>query len=113
MYLVLGPPLSGKTSLLRAIAGNLPQGKFNKKQRPDAGEGLAHLTGRVLYNNLVAAGDDADGGLKTLVKNLGAFVRQTDSHAPRLTVGENSEKFVILVPVQMSTLLVNFEKPPL
>ncbi|KAL7463150.1 hypothetical protein ACHAXS_003529 [Conticribra weissflogii] len=28
MYLVLGPPLSGKTSLLKAIAGMLPQGEF-------------------------------------------------------------------------------------
>jgi len=28
MYLILGPPLSGKTSLLKAIAGMLPQGEF-------------------------------------------------------------------------------------
>ncbi|KAL9185143.1 LOW QUALITY PROTEIN: hypothetical protein ACHAXT_002920 [Thalassiosira profunda] len=74
MYLVLGPPLSGKTSMLKAIAGQLPQGD--------------ELTGQILYNNLVCSGEGADENQRTLFKNLVAFVRQKDEHAPRLTVAE-------------------------
>eukprot|EP00581_Thalassiosira_minuscula_P015180 CAMPEP_0183715372 /NCGR_PEP_ID=MMETSP0737-20130205/9619_1 /TAXON_ID=385413 /ORGANISM="Thalassiosira miniscula, Strain CCMP1093" /LENGTH=1519 /DNA_ID=CAMNT_0025944463 /DNA_START=22 /DNA_END=4581 /DNA_ORIENTATION=- len=83
MYLVLGPPLSGKTSLLKAIAGMLPQGNFPAGYPEDK-----HLTGKVLYNNLVCSGDGADESNRTLLQNLVAFVRQQDAHAPRLTVAE-------------------------
>lgn len=41
MYLVLGPPLSGKTSLLKAIAGRLPTGNGET------------VTGSVKYNGMV------------------------------------------------------------
>lgn len=83
MYLVLGPPLSGKTSLLKAIAGMLPQGEFSSGY-PDK----KHLTGQILYNNLVCSGEGADETKRTLFQNLVAFVRQSDVHAPRLTVAE-------------------------
>ena len=55
MYLVLGPPLSGKTSLLKAIAGMLQQDTFPKGYNEDK-----YLTGKILYNNLVVSGDDVD-----------------------------------------------------
>jgi len=83
MYLVLGPPLSGKTSLLKAIAGMLQQDTFPKGYNEDK-----YLTGKILYNNLVVSGDDVDEKHRTLFKNLVAFVRQNDNHAPRLTVAE-------------------------
>ena len=71
MYLVLGPPLSGKTTLLKAIAGMTDP---------------TRLTGRVLYNNLVCTGEGADTAQRNLFRNLVAFVPQSDAHAPRLTV---------------------------
>ena len=83
MYLVLGPPLSGKTSLLKAIAGMLPQGEFPAEYPEEK-----YLTGQILYNNLVCSGEGADEAQRTLFKNLVAFVRQNDAHAPRLTVAE-------------------------
>lgn len=83
MYLVLGPPLSGKTSLLKAISGTLHQGTFSSGYSEKK-----FLTGQILFNNLVCSGDGADSSLTTLFKNLVAFIRQTDCHAPRLTVGE-------------------------
>lgn len=83
MYLVLGPPQSGKTSLLKAIGGSLPQGDF-----PSGYEEKKYLTGQVVYNNLVCCGEGADISNEHLFKNLVAFVSQHDIHAPRLTVGE-------------------------
>lgn len=83
MYLVLGPPQSGKTSLLKAIGGSLPQGDF-----PSSYKEKKYLTGQVVYNNLVCCGEGADSSNENLFKNLVAFVSQHDTHAPRLTVGE-------------------------
>lgn len=87
MYLVLGPPLSGKTSLLRAVAGKLPQGDV-PADCPDVPVGTRRLTGKISYNGLACAGDGADESRRTLFQNLVAFVRQGDAHAPRLTAGE-------------------------
>lgn len=83
MYLVLGPPQSGKTSLLKAIGGSLPQGYF-----PSGYKEKEYLTGQVFYNNLVCCGEGTDKSNENLFKNLVAFVNQHDTHAPRLTVGE-------------------------
>jgi energy-coupling factor transporter ATP-binding protein EcfA2 len=83
MYLVLGPPQSGKTSLLKAIGCSLPQDDF-----PSGYNEKNHLTGQVVYNNLVCCGEGADSSNEKLFKNLVAFVGQRDIHAPRLTVGE-------------------------
>jgi ABC-type lipoprotein export system ATPase subunit len=74
MYLVLGPPSSGKTSLLKAIAGML-----SAKD--------AKLSGKVLYNNITVLGEGENTN-KSLFQNLVAFVRQMDIHAARLTVNE-------------------------
>lgn len=46
------------------------------------------MTGSVKYNNLICGGDDCDEAQRTLFKNVVAFVRQSDDHAPRLTVAE-------------------------
>ncbi len=83
MYLVLGPPQSGKTSLLKAIGGSLSQDDF-----PSGYKEKKYLTGQVIYNNLVCCGEGADITNVHLFKNLVAFVSQHDTHAPRLTVGE-------------------------
>jgi energy-coupling factor transporter ATP-binding protein EcfA2 len=88
MYLVLGPPLSGKTSLLKAIAGLLPRGTFKAGSKSGGYAEESYLSGQVLYNNLVCSGDGALGSRRTLFRNLVAFVRQGDLHAPRLTVAE-------------------------
>ena len=70
MYLVLGPPLSGKTSLLKAIAGMIT--KENG------------LTGSIEYNNI----DISEDTNNDMFRNLVAFVQQSDDHAGRLTVDE-------------------------
>ena len=88
MYLVLGPPLSGKTSLLKAIAGLLPRGTFKAGSKSGGYVEESYLSGQVVYNNLVCSGDGALESRRTLFRNLVAFVRQGDLHAPRLTVAE-------------------------
>lgn len=80
-YLVLGPPESGKTSLLKAIAGRLPVGKSvidgkPKKDKP-------HQEGRIEYNG-VSITDDPE----IVLPNVVSFVGQLDIHAPYLTVKE-------------------------
>uniref|UniRef100_A0A7S1V0Y6 ABC transporter domain-containing protein n=1 Tax=Grammatophora oceanica TaxID=210454 RepID=A0A7S1V0Y6_9STRA len=72
MYLVLGPPSSGKTSLLRAIAGRLPP---NDKKH--------NCTGDVRYN-----GEKVDPKNKLHIENAITFIEQLDFHAPRMTVQE-------------------------
>jgi ABC-type Mn2+/Zn2+ transport system ATPase subunit len=88
MYLVLGPPLSGKTSLLKAIAGLLPGGTFKSGSKSMGYVEERYVSGRIAYNNIVCSGEGADTSRRTLFRNLVAFVRQTDLHAPRLTVAE-------------------------
>eukprot|EP00956_Cyclotella_meneghiniana_P020439 scaffold36188_cov78-Cyclotella_meneghiniana.AAC.1 len=73
MYLILGPPLSGKTSLLKAIGGMLLQSQKSTV-----------LSGSIQYNNVNVL-DDKN---RELIQNLVAFVRQHDCHAARLTVDE-------------------------
>eukprot|EP00984_Skeletonema_dohrnii_P010925 scaffold4300_cov116-Skeletonema_dohrnii-CCMP3373.AAC.4 len=94
MYLIIGPPSSGKTSLLNAIAGRL-QGSLLEKVGYSPKK---LLKGQVIMNNLVCCGDGTDETHRTLFKNMVACVRQTDDHAARFTVGEtlqfsNSCKF--------------------
>lgn len=84
-YLVLGPPGSGKTSLLKAIAGRLPNHVL-KKKNADPPKDSAYQTGRVEYNG-VATVDEPD----MIVPNICSFVGQLDDHAPYLTVKETFE----------------------
>jgi hypothetical protein len=73
-YLVLGPPAGGKTSLLKAIAGLLPQP--NKLRDPKTKQG------NIYYNGI---GSDDE---RLVFPNLVSFVGQLDIHAPFLTVAE-------------------------
>lgn len=77
-YLVLGPPGSGKTLLLKMIASRLPGLKARTK--------YAHLQGRVEYNGLTMRKDQ-----DLLLSKAVAFVDQNDQHEPRLTVSETFE----------------------
>jgi len=67
-YLILGAPGSGKTSLLRAIAGLLPEKR---------------MQGSITYNGLSSKNDAG-----VCIRNAISFIEQLDHHAPRLTVRE-------------------------
>jgi len=75
MYLVLGPPESGKSTLLKAIASHLYPGK----------KGV--LEGTVVYNGMTLKDKDK----KLHFENAFAYIDQLDKHAPRMTVGETFE----------------------
>lgn len=82
-YLILGPPASGKTSLLKAIAGRLPttRGMDGKplKEKP-------HMDGRIEYNGVCSQDEPA-----MVLPNVVSYVGQLDIHAPYLTVTETFE----------------------
>jgi len=73
MYLVLGPPASGKSSLLKAIAGRLSMTNDET------------VEGSVLYNGL-----SMEDAMKShlYIQNDIAYIEQLDNHAPRLSVKE-------------------------
>jgi ABC-type multidrug transport system ATPase subunit len=71
MYLILGPPASGKSSLLKAVAGRLST--VNGET----------MEGTVQYNGLSLQDEK-----NIYVENVISFVGQLDWHAPRLTVKE-------------------------
>lgn len=71
LYLLLGPPGSGRSSLLKAIAGRL---QVEKK---------AELKGSVTYN-----GTEIKDQTEIHIENAISFVAQLDRHAPRYTVEE-------------------------
>lgn len=75
-YLVLGPPASGKSTLLKAIAGQLKSSSTEK------------LEGQILYN-----GRELEVGRRQqwYIENAFAYIDQLDKHAPRLTVDETFE----------------------
>jgi ABC-type multidrug transport system ATPase subunit len=75
MYLLLGPPASGKSSLLKAIAGRL---KVDEK-KGDKFEGL------ITYNGAAMKDENLH------IENAIAFIDQLDRHAPLYTVKETFE----------------------
>lgn len=70
MYLVLGPPGSGKSSLLRTIAGRIRASSKND-----------NVTGEVTFN-----GKSFDDQTDIRIDNAIALIDQLDRHAPRYTV---------------------------
>lgn len=76
-YLVLGPPASGKTTLLKAIAGRLPSPSNNNS---------TNTNGRIEYNGISVHDDPS-----LVLPNVVSFVGQLDEHAPYLTVRETFE----------------------
>lgn len=81
-YLVLGPPASGKTTLLKAIAGQLS----NNIRLGEPVKDKPHSSGRVEYNG-VTTHDEPD----LVIPNVVSYVGQLDEHAPYLTVTETFE----------------------
>ena len=75
MYLLLGPPSSGKTTLLKAIAGRLT-----------TKNGEEMTGGGVTYN-----GKSFQDQTHCHIENAIAYIDQLDIHAPRLTVDETFE----------------------
>jgi ABC-type multidrug transport system ATPase subunit/ABC-type multidrug transport system permease subunit len=79
-YLVLGPPQSGKTTLLKAISGRLPH---TVDLHGEPIKSKPHRSGRIEYNG-IAIEDDS----RLVLPNVVSFVGQLDVHAPYLTVKE-------------------------
>ena len=82
-YLILGPPSCGKTSLLKAIAGRLPN---HMPSSGDPPKSKPYQTGRVEFNG-VSIEDDPD----MVLPNICSYVGQLDNHAAYLTVKETFE----------------------
>ena len=96
MYLVLGPPASGKTTLLKAISGRLATSNGETLEGPILYNGLSlkvrmttteqtHMfRSSYTYSRFSVFQDKSD----IVVENLITFIAQSDDHAPRLTVFE-------------------------
>ena len=84
-YLILGAPGSGKTSLLKAIAGRLKWTDSDSTKK-----GLT-LKGCVEYNGKEMAKHKHNASEKYHISNAVAYIDQLDVHAPRLTVEETFE----------------------
>lgn len=82
-YLLLGPPACGKTTLLKAISGLLPN---SKNRYGKAIKGKPHSNGRIEFNG-VSEEDDPN----LVLANVVSFVGQHDNHERYLTVRETFE----------------------
>ncbi|KAG2491493.1 hypothetical protein HYH03_010072 [Edaphochlamys debaryana] len=92
MTLLLGPPGSGRSLLLRALAGQLlAQNPFDprlgreKDKAYRGGAGGLHLYGEVYYNGVPTSGKDLQ------IPRTATYISQTENHLAELTVRETLE----------------------
>ncbi|KAG2491492.1 hypothetical protein HYH03_010071, partial [Edaphochlamys debaryana] len=92
MTLLLGPPGSGRSLLLRALAGQLlAQNPFDPRLGRDKdkayrkGAGGLHLHGEVYYNGVPTSGKDLQ------IPRTSTYISQTETHLAEMTVRETLE----------------------
>ncbi len=88
MVLLLGPPGAGRTTLLKALVGQLLPPPAHRSRPPSTKDGSgAARHGLRMYGSVHYNGMDMYGG-EFEVARAATYVGQTESHLAELTVGE-------------------------